>query len=123
MKSALSKEIESALIAITTSTRPPGVAVNICYEGDMEEFFRIEREGVCRYFLKNECKKGENCEFKHSDDQIKTKYKTKLCKNFLESSFCKYKDQCSYAHGEKELKMAAPHLSSKRRNSSEEGDN
>ena len=41
MKSALSKEIESALIAIITSNKPPGINVNVCCESEMEDFFRI----------------------------------------------------------------------------------
>jgi hypothetical protein len=75
---------------------------------------------VCRYFLKNECRKGDACEFRHSEDQIKTKYKTKLCKNFTEKNYCKYKEQCSYAHGEKELKSSENHHSGKYPRSSDD---
>ena len=103
MKNTLSREIESALNGILKHPTSK-FSLNICSEADMEEFFKLEREGICRYFLKNECKKGDLCEFKHSEDQNKNKYKTKLCKNYTESGYCKYKDQCSYAHGEKELK-------------------
>lgn len=66
MKSTLSKEVEAALNSILTSVRPPLVNINICSEAEMEEFFKLEREGVCRYFLKNECRKGDTCEFKHA---------------------------------------------------------
>jgi hypothetical protein len=82
----------------------PNYQVKVCWEGDMEEFFKLEREGVCRYYLKNECRKGEHCEFRHEEDHNKMgKFKTKLCLNFVEKGACKYRDQCSYAHGEAEL--------------------
>ena len=58
---------------------------------------------MCKYFLKGECKKAENCEFKHEDNIRVNKYKTKLCKNYQERGVCQYRDQCSFAHGEKEL--------------------
>jgi hypothetical protein len=53
MKSTLSKEIEIALNAILTSSKVPSISVNVCQEAELEDFFRLEREGVCRYFLKN----------------------------------------------------------------------
>ena len=56
---------------------------------------------MCKYFLKGECKKDENCEFKHEETKV-NKYKTRLCRNF-ERGNCPYGSQCSFAHGEKEL--------------------
>ena len=52
MKSTLSKEIDSALTSVL-DTKSTNLHINICHESDMEEFFKLEREGVCRYYLKN----------------------------------------------------------------------
>ena len=57
---------------------------------------------MCKYFLKGECRKEENCEFKHEENIKVNKYKTRLCRNF-ERGNCPYGNQCSFAHGEKEL--------------------
>lgn len=52
MKSSYSRDMEKAIISILDS-KPPGFRINICCESDMEDFFKLERDGVCRYFLKN----------------------------------------------------------------------
>lgn len=98
--------LEETVLSILDN-KPPANRVNVCYEGDLEDFFKLEREGICRYYLKRECKKGDQCEFRHEEDQSKSvKYKTKLCKNYMDRGQCKYKEQCSYAHGEKELQAS-----------------
>jgi len=100
----ISRELEGSILSILT-IKEPTLKLNICCESEMDDFFKLEREGVCRYYLNNECKKGDHCEFRHEEDITKNaKYKTKLCKNYMETGVCKYKDQCSYAHGPKELK-------------------
>ena len=100
-QSQSTRELEAAITSIL-SMKSPDIRLNICSEQDMDDFFKLEREGVCRYYLKNECRKGDLCEFKHEEDYSKSaKHKTKLCKNYQERGICRYKDQCSYAHGEK----------------------
>jgi len=52
------------------------------------------------------CKKGKNCPFAHSDDELREKpnlYKTKLCDAFLQGS-CPNEEDCHFAHGEQELR-------------------
>ena len=42
----------------------------------------------------------------HSDDMVtkfQTKYKTELCKNWIEVGFCRYGNNCKYAHGHSEV--------------------
>lgn len=53
--STLAKEIEAALnsIILNSSKFTKLANLNICSEDDIEDFFKLEREGVCRYFLKN----------------------------------------------------------------------
>ena len=29
----------------------------------------------------------------------KTKFKTEMCKNWIETGFCRYHDRCQFAHG------------------------
>lgn len=40
--------------------------------------------------------------------QPNNKYKTELCKNYEVNSFCKWGDNCYFAHGKSELKTKAP---------------
>ena len=35
------------------------------------------------------------------------KYKTELCKNWIETAKCRYESRCRFAHGQDELTMAA----------------
>ena len=35
------------------------------------------------------------------------KYKTELCKNWIETAKCRYQDKCRFAHGQEELTLAA----------------
>jgi len=35
------------------------------------------------------------------------KYKTELCKNWIETARCRFEDKCRFAHGQEELTMAA----------------
>ena len=35
------------------------------------------------------------------------KYKTELCKNWIETAKCRYEDKCRFAHGQEELTQAA----------------
>lgn len=34
----------------------------------------------------------------------KTKFKTEMCKNWLEYQYCRYEDKCQFAHGFDEIK-------------------
>ncbi|KAG8338890.1 putative Zinc finger C x8 C x5 C x3 H type (and similar) [Trypanosoma vivax] len=46
-----------------------------------------------------------NADFnKHGKTLLAERYKTKLCKNFMELSFCPYGFICMFAHGEEELR-------------------
>ncbi|KAA6387895.1 MAG: hypothetical protein EZS28_016578, partial [Streblomastix strix] len=36
--------------------------------------------------------------------EISARYKTELCRNFMESKFCPYGDRCEFAHGLSELR-------------------
>ena len=38
----------------------------------------------------------------------KTKYKTEMCKNWIEIGLCRYGTKCQFAHGEHELMGKAP---------------
>jgi len=67
------------------------------------DFFKTK---VCSLYNLNICKKGNDCPFAHSDDELRDKpnlYKTKLCDAFLQGQ-CNKGEECSFAHGEEELR-------------------
>ena len=43
--------------------------------------------------------------FKTSAFDFKIKYKTELCKNYEINGYCKYGDNCAYAHGKENLRL------------------
>ena len=43
------------------------------------------------------------------------KYKTELCKSFMENNFCKYGNKCRFAHGEKELVIKEKNVNYKKK--------
>jgi hypothetical protein len=68
------------------------------------DFFKTK---MCNLHLLNICKKGKECPFAHSEDELREKpnlVKTKLCQDFLEVGQCQRGDRCSFAHGETELR-------------------
>ena len=55
-----------------------------------------------KYFNKNYTTEEERFKF---FEKIKIKQKTELCKNYSLYHFCPHKDNCSFAHGEAELRQ------------------
>jgi hypothetical protein len=51
--SSRNKDYENILNSIILKPSPSTYKVNICEEAELEDFFKLERDGVCRYFLKN----------------------------------------------------------------------
>ena len=42
------------------------------------------------------------------------KYKTEMCKNWIETGFCRYEQNCRFAHGQHELaSVAKPEIKNK----------
>jgi hypothetical protein len=67
------------------------------------DFFKTK---VCSLYNLNICKKGKDCPFAHSLDELRDKpnlYKTKLCDAFLQGQ-CNKGEDCNFAHGEEELR-------------------
>lgn len=61
---------------------------------------------MCSLNNLNICKKGKDCPFAHSEDELRDKpnlQKTKLCDSFLTGE-CHRGDHCPFAHGEDELR-------------------
>jgi len=52
--------------------------------------------------------KKENIASVPEDKVDKTKYKTEMCKNWIEVGFCRYGGKCQFAHGDHELMGKAP---------------
>lgn len=38
----------------------------------------------------------------------RTKFKTEMCKNWVEQGFCRYGNKCQFAHGTQEVQYKAP---------------
>jgi len=67
------------------------------------DFFKTK---VCSLYNLNICKKGKDCPFAHTMDELRDKpnlYKTKLCEAFLQGQ-CTKGEECNFAHGEDELR-------------------
>ena len=53
---------------------------------------------------KNDTKQNNKVPFKSNASDFKIKYKTELCKYFEINGYCKYGDNCAYAHGKENLR-------------------
>lgn len=63
---------------------------------------------MCKYFLENACRKGDQCSHAHSEAELQQKpvlSKTRMCKQILRNGNCTDKD-CSFAHEIEELTAA-----------------
>jgi len=68
------------------------------------DFFKTK---MCSLYSLSICKKGKECPFAHSPDELREKpnlYKTKLCETFLQTGNCKHGEKCNFSHGESELR-------------------
>ena len=54
---------------------------------------------------KNNEKKKFKCPFKTKALDFNIKYKTELCKNYEIKGYCKYGENCAYAHGKENLRL------------------
>lgn len=72
-----------------------------------EESLQIEEKKriIQKKFKKNENKKNQKEQYKSSALDFKKKYKTELCKYFEINGYCKYGDNCAYAHGKENLRL------------------
>ena len=59
--------------------------------------------------LYNKTKSLEEEKRKRLSANISTRYKTELCRPFLEYGYCKYGDKCQFAHGEHEVREVPRH--------------
>ena len=44
---------------------------------------------ICKFFLKNNCDKGDTCKFVHDKD---------ICRNYFFDGKCKRKNSCKFKH-------------------------
>ena len=80
---------------------------------------------LCKHFHEdpNSCAKGNACQFAHGHDELRkhseripdevqlklmrvpyNNYKTQVCRFFQEQGYCQYDRNCTYAHGDAELR-------------------
>ena len=52
---------------------------------------------------KSTTKTGKEAVKSAKPDKFQTKYKTELCKNWIEVGFCRYSENCKFAHGAEEI--------------------
>jgi len=70
---------------------------------------QLAKTELCKFFLWNDCNKGERCMFAHGVAEIQAKPDlscTSMCQDFLETGNCS-KPNCSFAHSEKSLRFTA----------------
>ncbi|KAG2386840.1 hypothetical protein C9374_001875 [Naegleria lovaniensis] len=60
-------------------------------------------QNVCKFFLKGQCRKGKDCQYKHIQRQT-SKEKEVVCKHWLRG-LCKKGDGCEFLHQYKAGKM------------------
>ena len=75
-------------------------------QSDNKVYHDFYKTKPCSLFSLNICKKGKDCPFAHTVDELRDKpnlYKTKLCEAFLQGQ-CHKEEDCNFAHGEEELR-------------------
>ncbi|KAI7830973.1 hypothetical protein BX661DRAFT_128299, partial [Kickxella alabastrina] len=66
------------------------------------------KTSLCDTYMANgHCGRGENCNFAHGKNDIRTRfrppnYKTKLCKNMYKFGACPYEEKCDFIHNSSE---------------------
>jgi len=68
---------------------------------------QLAKTELCKFFMWNDCNKGERCMFAHGLDQLKAKpdlSRTSMCQDFLQTGNCT-NPNCSFAHSEKTLRF------------------
>ncbi|CAJ1356434.1 unnamed protein product, partial [Effrenium voratum] len=71
----------------------------------VQETLRFTR--MCKYFRSNRCNLGTNCNFAHSQDEMRDQpdlVGTRLCFQFARKGQCKSGENCKFAHGKSELR-------------------
>lgn len=92
---------------------------------DLQNLTVYYKTQLCKHFEQNNghCQKGNNCHFAHGHGELRRRddplpadlmyrmmnipynnYKTQLCKFWLKEGRCKFNKNCSFAHGESELR-------------------
>ena len=64
---------------------------------------------MCMYWGSNRCRMGDDCNFAHSDSELRQApdlVATKLCYQFSNKGQCSKGAACTFAHGKKELREA-----------------
>ena len=62
---------------------------------------------ICKYWSSNRCKMGKDCNFAHSELQLRDQpdlVATRLCFQFSSKGRCKNGEDCKFAHGKAELR-------------------
>ena len=62
---------------------------------------------ICKYWSSNRCKLGKECNFAHSELELRNQpdlVSTRLCFQFSSKGRCKNGENCKFAHGRSELR-------------------
>lgn len=68
---------------------------------------QFQKTQYCRYYFSAGCRKGVNCEFAHSKDELSDApylRRTSICKHWLEGKCTASADTCKFAHGNRMLR-------------------
>ena len=53
---------------------------------------------LCKFRFNNGCRKGNNCPYAHSEEELRD-FKPGMCRNFRKHGSCKWGDECRFFHG------------------------
>jgi len=79
---------------------------------------------ICKYWGSNRCKLGKDCNFAHSDLELRDQpdlVATRLCFQFSSKGRCKNGDACKFAHGKQELRTLPKAQAEKRVDEEQDG--
>jgi hypothetical protein len=102
-KSSASNQKSSTSSASTVITQPWEVSIEGSVPVSPVSSNKTEKKKIRRAGRKHRSNKSKNSDVSSKSDKEKVKYKTEICKNWLEKGKCNYSVRCMFAHGEHEL--------------------
>jgi len=79
----------------------------------------FDKTKLCKFHLRRRCKRGQDCTFAHSTNEILPQpdfFKTQLCSEYVMYGSCKRGDHCQFAHRQEELRRAVKNPRTSHRN-------
>lgn len=101
-----SDDLSEAWIILSPWGRDPKAQPSIQFQSFAADSSAAEKKKTRRAGRKHKAQTKSTPEETSNSDKEKVKYKTELCKNWLEKGKCSYSVRCRFAHGPHELVQA-----------------